>query len=69
MLQTLVQRRIGSKKRGPTTDRYSPPEVSRDVHARRNSFTDMWSLGVVFLEMTTVLRGRKVRDSDVFSRA
>ena len=46
----------------PRTQRYVPPEVARDSHAPRNSSTDMWSLGVVFLEMTTVLRGRELRD-------
>ena len=44
----------------PRTPRYIPPEVARDPHSPRNSSTDMWSLGVVFLEMVTVLRGRRV---------
>ena len=44
----------------PHTPRYIPPEVARDPHSPRNSSTDMWSLGVVFLEMVTVLRGRRV---------
>ncbi|MCJ1382022.1 hypothetical protein MMC17_005134 [Xylographa soralifera] len=44
----------------PRTPRYVPPEVARDPHSPRNSSTDMWSLGVVFLEMVTVLRGRRV---------
>ncbi|MCJ1401469.1 hypothetical protein MMC11_004683 [Xylographa trunciseda] len=44
----------------PRTPRYIPPEVARDAHSPRNSSTDMWSLGVVFLEMVTVLRGRRV---------
>lgn len=44
----------------PRTPRYIPPEVARDSHSPRNSSTDMWSLGVVFLEMVTVLRGRKI---------
>ena len=58
----LQKERTTTWSAGPRTDRYSPPEVSRDAHAPRNSFTDMWSLGVVFLEMTTVLRGRQARE-------
>ena len=40
------------------TEFYRAPECSQGKP--RNSKTDMWSLGVVFLEMTTVLRGRKL---------
>lgn len=39
----------------PFTARYMAPEVAR--HAPRNSASDMWSLGIVFLEMVSVLRG------------
>ena len=44
----------------PKTARYMPPELARDTHAPRNSATDIWSLGVVFLEMASVLRGFSV---------
>jgi serine/threonine protein kinase len=42
---------------GPTwsTPRYSAPEVAQN--APRNSSADIWSLGCVFLEMWTVLKG------------
>lgn len=42
------------------TPGYRAPEIVKDPHAPKNSMTDMWSLGVVFLEMATVLRGRTV---------
>ena len=42
------------------TPRYCAPEVAD--HEPRNTSSDIWSLGVVFLEMTVVLKGRKVRD-------
>ena len=45
----------------PRTIRYQPPELARNPHAVRNWATDMWSLGVVFLEMTTVLRGQSIQ--------
>jgi serine/threonine protein kinase len=44
----------------PTTPRYCAPEVM--AYAERNSKTDMWSLGCVFLEMWTVLKRRTVAD-------
>jgi serine/threonine protein kinase/ankyrin repeat protein len=37
------------------TTQYQSPEVSRG--AKRGTASDIWSLGVTFLEMTTVLRG------------
>ncbi|KAG9204880.1 hypothetical protein G6514_010114 [Epicoccum nigrum] len=40
----------------PATRFYMAPEIARN--AARNSSSDMWSLGVIFLEMTTVLVGR-----------
>ena len=46
------------------TEFYRAPECSQGQ--RRGSATDMWSLGVIFLEMTTVLRGKRVED---FARA
>jgi hypothetical protein len=40
------------------TPRYSAPEVA--MHEPRNTSSDIWSLGVVFLEMIVVLKGRTV---------
>ena len=45
----------------PRTPRYMAPEIAKDQHAPRNYATDMWSLGVVFLEMMTVLRGQSIK--------
>ncbi|KAL8925637.1 MAG: hypothetical protein Q9172_002141 [Xanthocarpia lactea] len=42
----------------PTTAPYMAPEVAKLMP--RNSYADMWSLGVVYLEMVTVLRGQTV---------
>ncbi|KAL8732934.1 MAG: hypothetical protein Q9181_003768 [Wetmoreana brouardii] len=42
----------------PATARYMSPEVAN--RTPRNSASDMWSLGVVYLEMVTVLRGRSL---------
>ena len=42
----------------PTTARYMAPEVAKRMP--RNSYADMWSLGVVYLDMVTVLRGQTV---------
>ncbi|KAI0438325.1 kinase-like domain-containing protein [Xylaria telfairii] len=46
---------------GPTarTPRYSAPEVADNGRPRRMS-SDIWSLGCVFLEMMTVLKGESV---------
>ena len=41
----------------PRTERYIPPELAKDPYAPKNSATDIWSLGIVFLEMVTVIRG------------
>ena len=41
------------------TTAYMPPERDLDPHAPTNYATDIWSLGVVFLEMLTVLRGSR----------
>jgi serine/threonine protein kinase/ankyrin repeat protein len=41
------------------TPRYASPEVF--MSGSRRSSSDVWSLGVVFLEMTTVLRGKTIR--------
>ena len=40
------------------TRRYSAPELLND--APRNSSADIWSLGCVFLEMVTVIKGQSV---------
>jgi tetratricopeptide (TPR) repeat protein len=40
------------------TPRYCAPEVAN--HEPRNTSSDIWSLGVVFLEMTAVLKGKTV---------
>jgi serine/threonine protein kinase len=40
--------------------RYCAPEVAQNQS--RNSSSDIWSLGCVFLEMVTVLKGRTVND-------
>jgi serine/threonine protein kinase len=40
------------------TPRYCAPEVAE--HEPRNTSSDIWSLGVVFLEMAAVLKGRTV---------
>ncbi|KAK3985879.1 ankyrin repeat-containing domain protein [Cladorrhinum sp. PSN332] len=42
------------------TRTYSSPELLRDEP--RNSLADVWSLGCVYLEMTTVLEGRTILD-------
>jgi TolA-binding protein len=51
----------GSTTAGRVNDityRYCAPEVAD--HEPRNTSSDIWSLGVVFLEMTAVLKGRTV---------
>lgn len=48
----------------PFTEQYMAPEVAKRVP--RNSASDMWSLGIVFLDMTTILRGRTLRDMKRF---
>ncbi|KAI4218260.1 MAG: hypothetical protein L6R36_009048, partial [Xanthoria steineri] len=42
----------------PTTAPYMAPEVAH--RSPKNSAADMWSLGVVFLDMVTVLRGQSL---------
>lgn len=46
------------------TPKYCAPEVADQEP--RNTSSDIWSLGVVFLEMTVVLKGRKVCDMNSF---
>lgn len=42
------------------TPLYAAPEVI--LHKKRNSSSDIWSLGCVFLEMATVIKGRRISD-------
>jgi serine/threonine protein kinase len=44
----------------PTTPRYCAPEVM--AYVERNSASDIWSFGCVFLEMWTVLKHRTIKD-------
>ena len=44
----------------PTTPRYCAPEVM--AYVERNTASDIWSFGCVFLEMWTVLRNRTIKD-------
>ena len=46
------------------TPRYCAPEVAR--LEPRNTKSDIWSLGVVFMEMIVVLKGKSVQDMDKF---
>ena len=44
--------------------RYQSPEVATANEFHR--LLDIWSLGVVFLEMVTVLRGKRIAELDSF---
>ncbi|CAN9192575.1 unnamed protein product [Alternaria alternata] len=44
----------------PTTPRYCAPEVM--AYIKRNTASDIWSFGCVFLEMWTVLKHRTLKD-------
>ena len=46
----------------PFTEQYVAPEIAKRSSASKSSASDVWSLGVVFLEMITVLRGRTIRE-------
>lgn len=46
------------------TWRYAAPEVAR--FEKRNTAADIWSLGCVFMEMATVLKGQTVADMRLF---
>ena len=46
------------------TPRYQSPEVANSSEFHRSS--DIWSLGVVFLEMVTLLRGKSIAEMDKF---
>lgn len=45
---------------------YVAPEVARRSSSSRSSSSDIWSLGVVFLDMLTVLRGSTIRTLRIF---
>lgn len=49
---------------GAGTPRYSAPEVIKSTKANRKS--DIWSLGVVYLEMITVLKGKTSEYIDTY---
>jgi hypothetical protein len=46
--------------------RYCAPEIA--LYETRNTKSDIWSLGVVFMEMVVVLKGKTVQDMDEFFR-
>ncbi|PLB38569.1 ankyrin repeat and protein kinase domain-containing protein [Aspergillus candidus] len=50
---------ITNHRNVPFTAEYMAPEIA--LHQSRSTASDMWSLGVVFLEMSTVLLGSTVR--------
>jgi tetratricopeptide (TPR) repeat protein len=58
----------GSTTTGMTwkTLRYCSPEVAE--YEPRNTSSDIWSLGVVFIEMAVVLKGKTIQDIDMFFR-
>ncbi|KAI4909040.1 uncharacterized protein J4E92_010739 [Alternaria infectoria] len=51
----------------PTTPRYCAPEVM--AYTERNSSSDIWSFGCVFLEMWTVLRSRTLEELKTYMTA
>jgi serine/threonine protein kinase len=46
------------------TLRYCAPEVAQ--YQARNTMSDIWSLGIVFMEMLAVLKGKTIQDMDDF---
>ena len=46
----------------PFTEQYVAPEIAKRSSSSRSSASDVWSLGVVFVEMIKVLRGKPVRE-------
>jgi serine/threonine protein kinase len=48
------------------TPRYCSPEVAN--HEARNTLSDLWSLGFVFLEMIATLKGETLQYMDDFLR-
>ncbi|KAI9868230.1 MAG: hypothetical protein M1813_006975 [Trichoglossum hirsutum] len=59
-----IGRSTTTNRPGTRTAAYCSPEVA-DWHPR-NSSSDIWSLGCVFFEMYTVLRGESLDDMKVF---
>lgn len=58
-MEWSIVRRGTTQDRGvPVTHWYMAPEV--DERLPRNQASDMWSLGIVFLEMLTVIKGHTV---------
>ena len=53
-----------SNAKDPRTPRYQSPEVAHAGEFHRAS--DIWSLGVLYLEMITVLRGKELTEMDAF---
>jgi serine/threonine protein kinase len=51
----------------PRTERYCAPEVSEN--APRNTSSDMWSLGCIFLEIWSVLKGESIANLHAFLEA
>ncbi|KAI9035688.1 uncharacterized protein KD926_003132 [Aspergillus affinis] len=51
---------ITNHRNVPYTAEYIAPEVA--LHQSRSTASDMWSLGVVFMEMSTVLMGSTIRE-------
>ena len=58
--QSMTQSNTGDRR----TPRYQSPEVANSSGFHRSS--DIWSLGVVFLEMVTLLRGKRIVEMDNF---
>ena len=50
---------ITNHRNVPFTAEYIAPEIA--LHQSRSTASDMWSLGVVFMEMSTVLLGSTIR--------
>ena len=50
----------------PFTEYYMAPEVAKRSASSRNSASDIWSLGIVFLDMVTVLCGSTIRELRAF---
>jgi hypothetical protein len=46
--------------------KYCAPDVALQEY--RNTMSDIWSLGVVFMEMIVILKGKTVQDMDEFLR-
>ena len=57
--RTSTKRSTTNDRNVPQTPEYMAPEIAR--REPRNRSSDMWSLGVVFLEISTVLLGSSLR--------